>query len=321
MSWIAGALVLILVAGFALTRIEAQRIAARFPPEGRFVEVAGGRLHYTDTPGSSAGAPPLLMVHGASSNHAELPMALNDALGGRFRIISIDRPGHGWSDRIGGADAASPARQATIMASFLDAIGVKRAVVVAHSMAGAAALNLTLDHSDKVAGLVLISPVSHPWPGGISWYYEPAAHPWIGPIFANTLTLPMGLIGMKAGAASAFAPQAPSADYLERAKIPLVLRPQEFRANAEDVAALKPFVTKQAPRYREIIAPVAIITGDADSVVSPTIHSKALSEQIAGAELTVLRNVGHAPHHFAPDIVADAIVSLMARTGRALASR
>lgn len=314
-------LALVLIAGFALTRIEAASIAGRFPPDGRFVELAGGRLHYTDLPAAIPGAPTLLMIHGASSNHAELPLALNAALNGRYRIISIDRPGHGWSDRIGGRDAASPAKQAALIAEAMKRIGAPRVIIVAHSMAGATALNLALDHSDRIAGLVLISPVSHPWPGGIAWYYRLAANPWVGPLFANALTLPLGLLGMNGGVASAFAPQTAPIDYAMDAKIPLVLRPANFQANAQDVAALKDFVTAQFPRYGQIAAPVAIIAGDKDVTVSTSIHARALAAQIVGSELTVLPGVGHMPHHFAPDVIAAAIDNVAARTGRALALR
>lgn len=303
------------------TRFKAGRIADRFPADGRFVAVEGGRLHYTDSGGGDAGAPPLLMIHGASSNHSELPLALSQTLNGRYRVISIDRPGHGWSDRIGGRDAASPARQAALIAQAMDKIGAPRAIIVAHSMAGVAALNLALDHQEKVAGLVLISPVSHPWPGGIAWYYSLTADPWVGSLFANTLALPLGLVGMKGGVISTFAPQRAPENYVERARIPLVLRPANFEANAQDVAALKAFVAIQSKRYGEIAAPVAIVSGDRDETVSTDIHSRALLAQIVGAELTVLPGVGHAPHHFAPDVVVAAIDSVAGRSGRSLAAR
>ncbi|MET0606230.1 MAG: alpha/beta hydrolase [Beijerinckiaceae bacterium] len=304
-----------------MTFIGARRIEGRFPPEGQFAELGGGNLHYVDIPATSPGALTLLMIHGASGNHSDMVLALEAALAGRYRIISIDRPGHGWSDRIRGREAASPQRQASLIADAMRAIGAPRLIVVSHSMAGAAALQLALNHADVVAGLALIAPVSHPWPGGIAWYYEPAARPVIGPLFAHTLTLPLGTFGMQAGANAVFAPQKPPPNYIVDAKIPLVLRPPSFEANAQDVASLKSFVTAQFARYASIATPVAIVAGDADATVSPTIHSHALAAQIVGAELTILPGVGHAPHHVAPDAVVAAIDSVAARVGRALAMR
>jgi pimeloyl-ACP methyl ester carboxylesterase len=97
----------------------------------------------------------------------------------------------------------------------------------------------------------------------------------------------------------------------------LLLRPAEFRANARDVAGLKAFVAAQAPRYRQIAAPVTIITGDRDRTVSPTIHSRALAEAVPHARLIILAGVGHMPHHAAPGTVAAEVGRMagLCRTG------
>ncbi len=312
---------LVLAIGAVATFIGARRIEAAFPADGKFVAVKGGRLHYIDRAATSADAPTLLMLHGASGNHSELPLALGAALDGRYRIISVDRPGHGWSDRIDGRAMASPARQAAVIAEALRAIGAPRVIVVAHSLGGAAALQFALNHADQTAGVVMIGAVSHPWPGGIAWYYTPASQPLIGPLFAHTLSLPMGTVAMTSGVAGVFAPQRAPENYIAAAKIPLVLRPSNFQANAQDVAALKAFVTEQYPRYAGIAAPVAIVAGEVDKTVSTDIHSRALAKQIPHAELTILPGVGHAPHHFAPDVIVAAIDSVAGKIGRAFAMR
>ncbi len=87
-----------------------------------------------------------------------------------------------------------------------------------------------------------------------------------------------------------------------------MLRPAHFLANAEDVVDLKPFVTAMAPRYGEIKAPTAIVTGDRDGVVYTHIHSLGCARDIPGATLTTLEGVGHSPHHTAPDRVIAAIL-------------
>src|SRR5262249_46256469 len=154
----------------------------------------------------------------------------------RHRVILIDRPGHGWSDRPGGTACSSPARQAAPVVEALDRLGVAKAIVVGHSWSGAAPLALAPGPPARVAGLVLLPPVTHPWPGGISWYYRLAARPRIGPLFARTCALPVGLLMVAGGARSVFAPQEMPPDYLARAAIRLVLRPRQFLANARDVA-------------------------------------------------------------------------------------
>jgi pimeloyl-ACP methyl ester carboxylesterase len=80
-----------------------------------------------------------------------------------------------------------------------------------------------------------------------------------------------------------------------------------FVANAKDVAQLLDSVTRQAPRYREIVAPTVIVTGDRDTIVSPEIHSRALAATLRHAKLIVLPGVGHAVQHVAAELIASEI--------------
>src|SRR6185312_1440973 len=186
-------------------------------------------------------------------------------------------------------------------------LGIARAVIVAHSFAGTVATAMALDEPERVAGLVLLAPVTHPWPGGIAWYNTLAATPVIGPLFAHTLALPAGLVMIRSGIAGVFAPQRPPSDYARRTAVRLLLRPAEFIANAQDVAALKDFVTAQVPRYRAITAPTMVISGDRDTVVSIDAHARVVAALIPGARLVVLDGIGHMPHHAAADRIVAAI--------------
>jgi pimeloyl-ACP methyl ester carboxylesterase len=292
----------------AVSIVGARMIARAHPPAGRFVEVGGGRLHIVDIDERtrpSADDPPVVLLHGASSNLEDMRLALADSLKARHRVIIIDRPGHGWSER--SADHASPAQQAAMVAEALERLDVGRAIVVAHSFAGSVATSLALDDPGRVAGLVLLAPVLYPWSTGIAWYYSLVTTPVLGPLFAHTLAVPVGAVVMRPVAASVFAPQVAPADYTDRAAIALVLRPQAFLANARDVAGLHAFVTRQAPRYSGIKAPTVIITGDRDTVVSPDIHARALAAKLPNSKLVVLEGVGHMPHYAVPDRVAAAI--------------
>jgi pimeloyl-ACP methyl ester carboxylesterase len=302
----------ILLSLFALLAVVsivgARMIARAYPPAGRFVEVGGGRLHIVDIDERtqpSADDPPVVLLHGASSNLEDMRLALADSLKARHRVILIDRPGHGWSER--SADDASPAQQAAMVAEALERLDVGRAIVVAHSFAGSVATALALDDPGRVAGLVLLAPVLYPWSTGIAWYYSLVTTPVVGPLFTHTLAMPAGAVLMRPVVGTVFAPQVAPADYADRAAIALVLRPQTFLANARDVAGLHAFVTRQAPRYTSIKAPTVIVTGDRDTVVSPDIHARALAAKLPNSKLVVLDGVGHMPHYAAPDRVVAAI--------------
>jgi pimeloyl-ACP methyl ester carboxylesterase len=294
-----------------VTAIGSAAIERRHPPAGRMVQVAGGRLHVLEL-GTPDAAPPVVLLHGASGNLQDMRLGLGARLSSRHRVILIDRPGHGWSDRPGGALDASPARQAVLVAQALDALGVTRAVIVGYSWSGALATAYALAFPDRVAALVLLAPVTHPWPGGIAWHYHLAANPVIGSLFARTVVLPVAFPLLQVLARSLFAPQSMPDDYLRNAATVLLLRPREFLANAQDVSALKQNVTRQSPRYAEIAAPTVIIAGDRDTIVSTEIHAMALARTLPRAKLIVLPGVGHAVQHVAAELVASEIDRLAA---------
>jgi pimeloyl-ACP methyl ester carboxylesterase len=314
-----GAALALTLTGFLLSFWQGRRLEALYPPQGRFIEVDGVRLHYVETLPEGPPRGTVLLIHGASGNERDvrLPLAAPLAAQG-LRVISIDRPGHGHSGR--GLDApASPAAQARMLRAAAQALGAPRVIVVGHSLAGALASNLAIDHADFVAGLVLLAPVTHPWPGGIALYYRLAASPVAGWLFSHSIATPIGLLLLDEGVRSVFSPQAPPDDYAARTGVALALRPQTFRANAQDVDALYDFVTAQSTRMGRITAPVAIVAGDRDSVVLTNIHSRGSALAIPGAVLTILAGVGHSPHWSAPQASVDAILEV-AQRARSLAN-
>ena len=306
------------LAGLSLTRLLALGIERRHPPTGRFVTVGRGRLHVVECMPDGPPRGTVVLLHGASGNQADIMLPLGPALAAKgFRVVAPDRPGHGWSDRFGFDDEALPTRQAAIIRRGLAAIGVERAVIVGHSWSGALGVAFALDHRDLTAGLVLLAPVLYPWPGGVAWYYGPVTRPWIGRFFTSYLTLPLGLLLMRPGIAEVFDPQPPPPEFVTRTGIKLVLRPATFTANARDVNALHAFVTRQAGRLRAIAVPTAIVAGDRDTVVPTGFHGRRGADEIPGATLTVLPDVGHSPHWADPDSIVDAVIAVADRADAA----
>jgi pimeloyl-ACP methyl ester carboxylesterase len=278
------------------------RVERAFPPTGQFVEVSGGRLHFVDRKPAGKTRGTVVLVHGASSNHADLLTTLGPGLKD-FRVLAFDRPGQGWSDRLGGREMAQPDAQARAIAGALDALKTGPVILVAHSLAGGLATSMALDRPDLVEGLVLLAAVTHPWPGGIEWYYTPAATPIVGPVFTWLVAVPAASYVIDDAARSVFAPSIPPDDYVKTAQIPLILRPASFEANAQDVAVLKDFVGRQVPRYPSLKMPVVAIASDRDSVVSPTIHSAAIAREAPQGRLVIINGAGHMPHHAGRDRV------------------
>ena len=105
---------------------------------------------------SSAGATPLLMLHGFTGS-SETWAPLRDALGNDFATLAVDLPGHGASGAPGDPDRYALGRLAGDLARVLDAFGVERATVLGYSLGARAALRFALDHPALVVALVLES--------------------------------------------------------------------------------------------------------------------------------------------------------------------
>lgn len=294
------ALVAVLCALALFTLVEAGELERRFPPSGQFFDVADARLHVLDLGPRDAAGPPIVLVHGASSNLGAMRVPLGDLLARKHRVILIDRPGHGWSAR---SENLSPALQAKMIDDVLGQLQIERVIVVVHSLAGVLGLRMALDYPQRVAGLVTLAGVAYRWPGGVGIYNAMVSTPVIGPLLAYTITLPLGLLLAEPGTRSVFAPQAMPDGYMTESAIPLLLRPREFLANAWDLVTLKAAVTEQSPRYAELRMPVVAITGDADTTVSAEIHSRRLAETVPSGKLILLPGVGHMVQNAAPEVV------------------
>jgi pimeloyl-ACP methyl ester carboxylesterase len=301
-----------------ITQAGVMALQRSYPPQGRMIDiagaglpVAGARLHVVELGPPDAAGQVIVMIHGASSNLGSMRLPIGDRLARNHRVILIDRPGHGWSTR-DDLETSTPATQAGMIDQALEQLGVRRAILVVHSMAGALGALMALDYPQRVAGLVMLAPVAYPWPGGVGSYNRIVTTPVIGPVLAYTVTLPLGLLLMDPGARGVFLPQAMPDDYVRKTATPLLLRPREFLANAWDLVTLKAAVTAQAPRYRDIRMPVVVISGDADKTVSLDIHSRPFAASVPNAKLIVLPDVGHMVQNAAPDLVIGEIETMIA---------
>ncbi|MGO8126822.1 alpha/beta fold hydrolase, partial [Rhizobium ruizarguesonis] len=58
------------------------------------------------------------------------------------------------------------------IARLMEKRGIEKEIIVGHSFGGAITAAFGLRHPDKTAGLLFLAPATHPWPGGIDWYYH-----------------------------------------------------------------------------------------------------------------------------------------------------
>ena len=291
-------------------RAHEARAEAAYPPEGRIIEVEGHRVH-----GVVMGeGPDLVLIHGSSGNTRDMTFDLAPQLADSFRVIVLDRPGLGYTDRIN-RTGATIIQQAAILQQAAAALGAERPIVLGHSYGGAVALAWAVTRPEHIAALVSVAGAAKPWESALPPLYRLLSHPLLGPIAAPVLTAFVPDSYVEGAVAEIFAPQSVPESYLAHVGAALTLRRASLRANALQRANLLGEIEALQRRYDEIAVPVEIVHGSADTTVGLRIHSEPLARQVAGARLDVIEGAGHMPHHTHPEAVIAAIRRAAGRAG------
>ena len=139
-------------AGFVVPEAAAEEMAAVSAAAPRDIEAGGRRLRVLDI-GTGDGVP-VVLVHGFGAD-LNAWMFNQPALAERRRVIALDLPGHGGSEkRVGPGDV--DLFEAAV-ADAMTTMGVERAHLVGHSMGGAIAIAVAQRQPGRVASLTLLS--------------------------------------------------------------------------------------------------------------------------------------------------------------------
>jgi len=319
-AWIAVAIVapLLLAAGglAVFAAWTARQVEKRLPPRGQFIDVEGALIHYLD----EGSGPPLVLVHGLGGQMHNFTHSLLDRLKRDHRVIILDRPGSGYSTRPPDGSAALSAQARTI-AGFIDALGLERPLVVGHSLGGAIALLLALDHPDAVGGLALLAPATHPGksvPPLFRGLYVKT--PLMRRLVAWTLAIPMSIKNRDIVLGTVFGHGAVPADYATRGGGLLTLRPRSYVAASSDFIAAIDGLQHLPARYENLTVPVGILFGTGDLLLDHTVHGQGLADKLPGAHFEVVEDGGHMILITAADHCAD-FIARMARHAAAAEER
>jgi N-formylmaleamate deformylase len=125
------------------------------------VTIDGVKIHYYRSGGKK---PPIVMLHGVSDTGLCWTRAAN-ALSDKYDVIMVDAQGHGLSDRAGKNFTFEHHTSQT--AFLIKALGLKKPVVMGHSMGAGTAASVAADYPDIPGAVILEDP---PWS-------ETAPHP------------------------------------------------------------------------------------------------------------------------------------------------
>ncbi|GAA1644319.1 alpha/beta hydrolase [Actinoplanes couchii] len=236
----------------------------------------------------------------------------------RFTMVYLEPVGTGGSGRLPAEDYRL-ATYARFLGAVVDHLGTEPVYVLGHSFGGFVAQTYTLEHRDRVAGLILYS--TSPYAGQEFWEAGMAgldAHPQRHPDVPEAAAVP-GLFRAALAAVTdgddvlsrAFAAAVPVyfADFWARreefANFRTALRMYAVPAGAGDPA---PFDVRD--RLGELTMPTVVIAGRHDFLAGP-VWAQQLADGIPGARPVILESSGHFGHLEQPGAFAEAAARII----------
>jgi pimeloyl-ACP methyl ester carboxylesterase len=298
---IATGVVMAAVASALLNRWLAKKAERRNPPIGRFITVDGVRLHYAER-GTGT---PLVLLHGNGSMIEDFQSSgLIDLAAKKYRVIAVDRPGFGHSDRPR-STIWTPEAQADLIAAALKKISVQRAIVLGHSWGTLVALALAVKYPQEVEALVLASGYYYPNARADVVILSPPAIPVIGDLLSHTLSPLLSRLMWPLLLRKIFGPS-PVPEKFKGFPKEMALRPSQIRASAAESALMIPSADTLQKQYRLLKMPVAIIAGAEDRLIERE-QSAHLHRDIPHSTMRCVPETGHMVHQTATGEIMTAI--------------
>ena len=285
--------------------------------QSRFVQAAGLRWH-AQVFGEGTDLPTVLLLHGTgASTHSW--RGLVPLLMPHFKVLSIDLPGHAFTDMPqGGASSQqmSLPGMAKAIAGLLGVLNISPTLIVGHSAGAALAVRMALDGLDStrlLQHIISINGALLPLGGLAGQVFSPVAKlmsalPFVPALFAWQATQASVLQKLIDSTGSTL-----DADGM-------ALYGQLVSNPAHAAGALSmmanwdlPSLAMDLPR---LTTPLSLIVGSNDHTIPPrqatrVMNQLAQSSSELKAQLIVLQGLGHLAHEERPDTVAMHIVQQM----------
>lgn len=225
-------------------------------------------LYYFVHEGEDLARPPVVLIHGAGGTHLTWPAQVRRMDG--QRLYAPDLPGHGRSEGLGKHTVSEYGHD---ILEFMDAAALRAAVIIGHSLGGAIALALALDHPERVQGLGLVgsAPKLEVAPAILAGLSDPAGFRHVVHLIAENS-------------------YAPGSD--PRLKELGEQRMAETRSAVLHGDFIASSAFDAAHDLQRIRVPTLILCGAEDKMTPPD-RSRALKAGIRGSKLRVLPSAGH----------------------------
>jgi len=236
----------------------------------KFIDVSGRKFYYKDVqPVNNEPLTTLLLIHGAGGSHKTWRYQI-EGLSDQFRVIAVDLPGHGLSEK---TDQTTIQDHATLIFQLMESLQLENVVLGGHSMGGAITLEVALKDPGRLRAMLLVGT-------GARLRVLPPIFSMIQQDFETAIQQMAGFM---------FGPGV-STDLLEEER-------NLMTVNSADVL-LADFSTCDSfdvmDKTGSITVPTLILCGKQDNLTPPK-YSEFLSKNINNSELCLIDNCGHMP--------------------------
>jgi 2-hydroxymuconate-semialdehyde hydrolase len=254
-------------------------------PADHVLALPQGQAHFRDI----GQGPPVVLLHGYGASLATWREVI-EPLAQDHRVLALDARGFGLSSRTEGD--YSVAAMADDVVAAMDARGVQRASIVAHSWGVSTALALALRHPERVDKLVLVDGVA--WQDQLAWGFQTAKVPLVGELVFGAFYTAQEDQRLEASFYDASTVGWEDVDRLRRAN-----RLPGSRAAALAIARgldLEPW----SERYALIPHPSLVIWGRQDGLIGAD-QAERLGSTLVRADVEFIDRCGHFPMLEAPE--------------------
>lgn len=270
------------------------------PPQGRFIDVDGVRLHYVDR----GNGRPVVLFHGNGSMIQDFQSSgLIDLAAQQYRVIVFDRPGFGHSSRPRTV-IWTPERQADLFFKALHALGIEGAIVLGHSWGASVAVALASRHPSLVQALVLASGYYFPTARANIPPSIVSASPGVGDLLSSSVSPIVSRLMWQPMLHKLFGPESVPAKFVGFPK-EMAVRPSQLRAGAAEAALMFTAALVGSKTYAELELPTFIMAGEDDRIIDIEEQSARLHTEIRQSKFHRIPGAGHMIQQSAtPDLMS-----------------
>ncbi len=254
----------------------------------KMLQLPSQKIAYYESQGTG---PAVMLIHGNSASGLSYQHQIDSPLGEKYRLVALDLPGHGDSDRASDVSAYSLPGYAAVVASAANALNMPDAVLVGWSLGGHIVLEAH-NRLPQAKGFVIFGtpPLAFPPDMTAAFLPNPAVN-----------------IGFKVEVTKEEAAAYAQSFFIPNASVDLqpfiadILR-TDGNARAGLAASIKPNgYQDEVQIVAHLTRPLAILHGESDQLVSAPYIRGLTMPTLWRKQIQVIPGAGHAPHWEQPE--------------------